>query len=351
MAFKDISRRSQDVLQQNYRVGLVLPGAVPPGRGDAASASDASLAVCDDFIQVVPFVRADEDGRAFGSHVQVRSARPVREPEYTSRGSATAAWSPGRTMPFGEELDRDGTRFKRISTVVRTSELMNAGGLDDMLEVQADLARIAVVRALSEAVFHSDPPTDDDGALAGLPYAVGVSSPQTVTYDPARGLIGGLSEIEARCHPSDGDFGAGADVFVMSSRARWRLLKELEDRGVTPDFAFYPALERRVLHFHGIPVLGGRVPEPAGDPPVTEAWALRLDGPSGVRILHLDGDSSEYGLREQPVTMVAGLDTQGEAENATAGLEVFGVYSLHVPEVRSAARLRTVPAGDPYTQP
>ena len=136
-------------------------------------------------------------------------------------------------------------------------------------------------------------------------------------------------------------------------RARWRLLKELEDAGSTPDFRPSPLTQRVQLHFHGIPVLTGRVREGivSGSYSSTDAWALKLFGPSGVRVLHVGGDPRSYGVRVDRAGPVMRLDSEsGEANNASRGVEVSGVYSIVVPEPNSVARLHGIPAVDPFTQ-
>lgn len=347
MPLRSISRQTLELLYQNVRSPGVMPRGVLPGRGDAAAPSDASFAVADDLIRVIPFVRVD-DG-PFARQYMLRTADAIDEPPYVARGGATTAWTPGTTLAFGEELEPVGTRFKKISATVRIDELMSAEIGDDVLEVQITLARIGIVRALSEAILHSNPASDDAQELAGLPFYLPAGGSQDVDYDPARGTIGGLAETEARCHPGDDGLGSGPCAFVMSSRARWRLMKEMEDKGLQPDIRWCPMLEREELHFHGLPVLGGRVPEPQDASPATEAWALKLTGPSAVRVLHIEGDS--FGLREDPITTVTGLDSQGEAASATRGVEVYGLYAVLVPDPLAIARLRGIPAGDPFSQP
>ncbi len=351
MAFQSLTRTSLELLNQNYRSPGIAPGAVPPARGQAAAPSDARYKVADEFIRVIPFVEVDLEGRAPARQYQVRLMGLLDEPPFTARAGGTP-WQTGASVAFGQELDITGARFKKISTVVRADELMVTGAVEDMLSAQADLAAVAVVRALSEAVFGSLPASDDQAELAGLPYFLGAGSPQDVLYDPARGMLGGVAEILARCHPSDGDLGTTADVVVTSSRGAWRLCRELESKGIAPDFRFCALTGKRQLHVYGVPVLGGRVPEPAGGAaPLSEAWALKIGGPSAVRVLHVGGDADEFGVRREPVTTMTTIDGTGEASAATRGLEVFGVYSLLVPEPESIARLRGVPAGDPFTQP
>ena len=350
MTFNDITRDTLEILNQNYRLPGVMPRPVPPGRGDAAAPQDPSYSVADEFIRAIPFVNTGVvEPRPYARQYQVRTVNTLFEPPFTTRQTSTA-WVSGDTDPAGEELEIVGSRFKKISTVVRTDELMVTDGDDeDVFQVQIGLAQISIVRALSEAILFSNPTTDDDAELAGLPFYLPAGSPNDVTYDAGRGMIGGLSELEARTCPSDGNFGGRADVFVMSSRGRWRLLKELEDKGVKPDFMFCPWTGRIQFHYHGLPVLVGRLPEPQDPNGSTQAWALKLLGPTGVRILHLEGDSDNFGLRQETVTTMTGLDGSGEAQSATRGVEVFGVYSVIVPEPNAIARLSGIPITDPFT--
>lgn len=348
--FAAVTRSSLEILNQNFRAPGVLPRPVPPGRGDAHRPENPDFAVVDEFIRAVPFVRANLDGRPQARAYQVRTASALSEPEATARGSGSP-WAPGATRPFGEELEISGARFKKISVVVRADEAMVDGGTaEDMLAAQARLASTAIVRALADALLHSAPANDDQAEVSGLRSFL--RPPQDVAFDPARRLMGGLAEIEARCAPSGGDFGARPDAFVLSSRVRWRLLKELEDKGVAPDFRHCPMTGGLALHYHGVPVLTGRVPEPAGGgSPTTDAWAVKLHGPSGIRVYHLGGESASFGVRAERVTTMTSFDGAGEARTATRGLEVFGMYAVVVPEAASIARLSGVPARDPFASP
>lgn len=351
MSFQTVSRFSLEILNQHYRAPGVAPRSVPPGRGDGNAPQDPDYKVADEFIRVMAFINADINGRPLARQYQVRTVQDIFEPPFTARSGGTA-WTTGTTTSFGQELEIVGARFKKISTVVRLDELMVTDLDDDMLKTQVRLAQIGTIRSVSEALLHSSPSNDDNAELAGLPYYLPANSPQDILYDPARKMIGGMAEIEARCCPSDGDFGGRPDVFVMSSRSRWRLLKELEDKGVTPDFHYCSLTRMEQFHFHGIPVLTGRAPEPSSSgAPTTEAWALKLYGPSGVRVLHIGGNPDEFGVRTEPMTTMTTTDGSGEVRTATRGVEVFGVYSVLVPEPTSVARLRGIPARDPFTQP
>jgi len=81
-----------------------------------------------------------------------------------------SAWATGTTTAFGEELKSDQKRFRKISTVVRSDELMVDGdGEQEVLGIEVRLASVAIVRAISEAFFWSHPTSDDQPELNGLP--------------------------------------------------------------------------------------------------------------------------------------------------------------------------------------
>ncbi len=343
MSFRSITRQTLDLLYPNVRVPGLSPGAVPPSPGDAAAASDPDFAVADDLIRVIPFQRV-QDG-PLASQYLLRSVEPVAEPAATSTG-AGAPWVPGATIPFGQELEPVGSRFKKFSALVRVDELMASEANDDVLLQQTHLAGIGIVRAVGRAVAGSNPPNDDDSTLAGLPFYLEPGGSQDVLYDPACGLMAGLAEIATRVRPGGDGLGAHPTAFFMPPRTRALLFREHWDRNLQPETRWCPMVERDELYFFALPVLGARLPEPQSATPTTEAWALCLTGPSAVRVLHVGGDA--FGLREDPVTTVADVGPAGEAVSATRGVDVYGIYSLLVPDPKSIARLRGIPAGDPF---
>lgn len=351
MPFFSISRNSLEVLTQNYRLPGVMPRPVPPGRGNAAAPDDSSFAVADQAIKIMPFHNIEHTGQPHARQYIVRTVSDLFEPEFTARPGGSP-WSPGTTTAFGQELETVGARLKEFGTIVRADVSMtDQEHGENILAVQIELAKIGIVRALSEAIFHSRPTSDDQAEFAGLPFFLPPGSPNDVAFDAGVGLIGGISEILTRVRPSDGDFGAGPDAVFTSSRVWWRLLQDLENKSVTPDFYYCPLTGRVEFHFHGVPVLIGRVPEPASANPTTVAWALKLLGPTGIKILHKGGESTKFGVRTEPMTTMTGFDAAGEAVSATRGVHVFGVYSLLVPEPNSIARLSGIPAGKPTATP
>lgn len=345
MPFRAITRNSLDVLSQSSRTPYVLPGAVPPGSGTAAQPDDPRYKVCDDFIRIVPFVEANIEKRSLAQHYQVRCAGDLGEPSFTARGGGSP-WSAGQTFSFGQELEIAGSRFKKLSVVVRADELMLNDG-DDVFDAQMQLAKVALVRALSAAIFASFPATDDAAELAGLPFYLGLNSQQDIAYDPAQGLIAAFRGLIALCRPSGGDHGCQADAIVASSRVRWRACHELESRGIAPLFRHCSLTGKHELHIDGVPVIGGRVPEPEGTPAETEAWAVKLTGPSAVQVWHVGGDSDDYGVRVQQAGSMAQFDTAGEATGSSEGSVAFGTYALLVPERESIARCHGIPSAAP----
>jgi hypothetical protein len=345
MPFQSISRDSLELLKQNYRSPGVLPGAVPPNKGDATAPQDLTFKVADEFIEVFPFVDiSNGESQPHARQYQVRVAGNLSEPNFAAAPGGSP-WKAGNTTPFGQDLEIVGARFKKLEVTVRSDDLMSdSGSLEDILSVEVDLAREAIKRSVSLSVLSSKPSSDDQSELAGLPFFLTAS--QDVAYDPARKLIGGLSEAIARCVTNDGR----CDILVMSSRSSWRLDKEREDKGTGTEYLFCPLTGRIQQHFHGVPVLIGRVPEPAGTTPTTFAWALKIFGRSGVKILHNAGDA--FGVRTRDLATMVEVDgTTGEAKSSSQGISVFGIYSLLVPEPTAIARLKGIPSPDPFTAP
>ncbi|MGH8511296.1 MAG: hypothetical protein ACREU8_07915 [Gammaproteobacteria bacterium] len=358
MAFQTITRFSQEILNQNYRAPGVLPGAVPPDPGNAPAPANPNIKIPDQFIRCIPFLRADRgelEGRPFSRAYQVRTAKPVDEIQATARTGGTP-WRPGVTVPFGEELDLSspsgstGVRFKEFGFVLRATHLMLDSGMDtDMLRAQLPLAKEGIKRGLSRALLNSLPVNDDQAELSGIPRFVDLAGPQVVQYSMARGLLGGLGDIKVLCCTSDGGSGAGPDYFVMPPIVLLLLIKGLEDKGVTPQFDYCPALGQRTLCYQGVHCITGPIAEPGPpQPPVTRVYALKFYGPSGMNVMHLGGESADFGIRVEPATTQIGLDGGGEANTTSRAHYVFGNYALLVKEPESIAVLDGVPTTDRF---
>jgi hypothetical protein len=290
----------------------------------------------------------------------LRARSPLKEPLFSPDGSGAATLTNIFSQQLEDVLAPDGGRtqigadeFSRLSSLVEIDPLMVDPRTDDddVLSVQVKFAAISVVRSLSRAIFQNDLGQSDSGSVTkslfghrgngfrGLPSYISGTA-QDIPFGQFDGLIHGLTALEVKCQPSDGDFGGRLDAFVMSSRTRSRLLGELEDRNLTPHFVNCPFTGRLQLHFHGIPVLTGRVRE--GRDGTSDAWALKLLGPSAVRVCHVGGDSSGFGVQVGPRTNIVQNEASGSIDLSNT-VEIFGTYSLVVPELQSVSRLTAIP--------
>jgi hypothetical protein len=134
-----------------------------------------------------------------------------------------------------------------------------------------------------------------------------------------------LHRLVHKARPSDGYCGAGPDCLAASERVVRQIIKYMEDSaggGLT--YSFDPDLGVPVPMFHGLPVYIAQLPD-------TIIYALKLTGPTGIRIVHGSGRSSEFGIEVREVPMQATVSKRGAF--------VGGFYSLIVPEELSIARI------------
>jgi hypothetical protein len=213
-----------------------------------------------------------------------------------------------------------------------------------MRRAQVTLGKQSLLRSLAEAVLGSNTASDPTTReLAGLPNFIPANSPQIVAYTAAHKRRGAFAELIARVRPGGDGLGASPDVVVTSRMAIWGLARELEDLGVTPAFAYCPLTQQPQLHYFGVPVVEGRVPETATG---TLAYALCTSGPSAIRLLHCGGD--EWGIVEEDVTTMPTFNPAGEAVASTSGVTVSITCALLVPDAKSLAVCTGIPL-DPTT--
>jgi hypothetical protein len=335
MPLFSLDRDSAELLNQNYRLPDVAPGGVPPGRGAAAASQHPDIYVNDEAIHALPFRNIGESLLEPERVYSVRVAGDLIEPDFTYRGGADT-WKAGAAAPAGQRLMMRGARLKKISQVVRVDRRMT----DKVMDVMFRLAQTAIVRALSEAIWSSAPPSDDGETFSGLPTFLTPS--QDLAFDSTQSYSANFDRLLARCHPSGNGEGTDADVIVCSESALINYTADRENRGLSVECYYSPLTGRIQRHHRGKPLLVGRVPEPAGSG-VTWAYTVKLLGPSGITVAHRGGDPEALGAEIGPVTTMIGLDATGEAASSTVGAEVWGEYALLVPEAQSVARMTGVP--------
>lgn len=344
MTFKDISYRTVQALNANLKLEDVVPGSYPPSRGAAAQSFQDDFHLSDEFIRVLPFRSLEQDSQPFSRQysAQTLDQGPLTETDQIT--ARTVAASPdrdtGNTISFGVELETFGTYFKRISATVRTDTSMT-GASPDVLDTMVNLARVSIVRSLSEALFVSVPVNDEeDAGLAGFQWFLANAPTQDMLYDPNRTLLAQTKELIIRCRPGADGLGERPDALVTCSQIIMMIVDAQEKLGVTPDYQFCPLTGQIQPHYCGIPLLEGRVPQPEGEP-ISEIYALRLTGRNAIELLTLGGD--EYGIHVENRVTMAGMNASHEATNVSLGTEIFGVYALSVKDWRSISRLRSVP--------
>ena len=211
----------------------------------------------------------------------------LKEPDFTFRGRADT-WRAGSASAAGERLVMRDSRLMKVSQVVRVDRRMT----DEVMNVMVGLARTAIKRAVSEAIWGSAPQSGSGALLSGLPDFLVPS--QDLVFDANQSFSANFDRLLARCRPGGDGLGAEADAIICSETAFINYMADREDRGLTVECCYSPLTGRLQRHHRGKPLLVGRVPEPAGTG-TTVAYALSLIGPSRVRLAHRGGDPDELG--------------------------------------------------------
>lgn len=281
---------------------LRLPGFYPGG-------------YVDQFLRVLPF----EDADGYGRSVQINRADSLGGSAFYSPGDALTATQGATSLV---QFD-----FQRIAGTaqVDVADIDASADPNDQLELQVAMRRVAHLRALSNAVLLG---TGIAPQMAGINvYATGV---QQIDLAGAAPALKDYHRLVSLVRASDSSIGSGgADALVMNINARRQLISILEAAGgPVCCFADDPALNHPVLKFEGVPVYVTN-----GLPAATETsiFAVKLKGPTGVRVLHVGGDSTDFGIVVDDVP-----NQMGVSERARI---VRGYYSLLVPELESVASM------------
>ena len=218
--------------------------------------------------------------------------------------------------------------LKRLGDVVLLDHLSGlvAGNVNDPMEMLTSMRKVSVIRTLGFQIINGD----GTGAnLAGL-NALLSSGTQYTAVDPITDLPTwmDLRTLVHTVRASDGFVGGGADCLVTTDQVIRYFLK-LQDTANDANritFEYDADLGVPVPHFMGIPIYIGQVNAVDQD-----IWALKLNGPTGVRVIHATGSPEGYGVEVTPVPM--------QSTPANRGAFVGGMYGLMVPEAHSIARL------------
>lgn len=337
----------------------------------------------DEFIQILPFEPYNRDPLRGVTTARPDQAAVIASPApnlfpVSSNGLPTAGpganWftatigAPGdmaldiETTPYS---DFEQFNFRRVGCsfdmdAFQSKVVASGGGGTLGPDVKSTLVRMAsmaVVRQLSRDAINSTSFTSSPTAmtiegLAALydgtyPDSTAVTHTDTWQVIKSSGtsyaLITEVRKLLRRVSPSGGAFGQGPSVLLTSQRGRDLLIATERGSMNSTQPVFLPGPDGQLrYHFDGVPVYVGPVRDDedatgvlpafgAADQNHTSFYALRIGGPSGVRMLHVGGESERFGVQVEPVAQAPG--------SVTEGYRVHGNYALYVPERQSAARL------------
>jgi len=220
--------------------------------------------------------------------------------------------------------------FKRLGGIaeVDLADETASSTDNDLLDIQVQMKKVSLLRLLASQIIVG---TGAGNNIEGF----------NALIDPAQDILLGVAPTLADFHnlislvrASDGSLGAGADALVMNRNARRTLLGLIEAAGGgSACWAMNNTLGVPVLHFDGLPVyISDSIPLTGGPPAnQTNIFAVKLTGPTGIRILHAGGNSDEFGIivEDLPNQLAAG----------TRARAVRGFYTVLLPEVQSIARI------------
>lgn len=261
-------------------------------------------------------------------------------------------------------------RFRLAQLAVGSRE---RGGPDGLMTLK-QMARAAVLRQLGRDLINSTAPANVNplnvsahAPLRGLAgyYDGGFATSGSVdeqllqSSNSATSFHRDVRELMRRVTPGHDGFGVGPNALVMSRRARDLLIaRSMDPMNASPlaiSFLPDPLLPGELrAHYLGVPIYLAPVREDetddAGTPPkptfptdpesfdTTSMWAMRLGGPSGVRVLYVGGDDNDFGLTFEDVTV--------PGSNNYVVFSVRGEFALYVPDHRAVARLWGVGIAD-----
>jgi hypothetical protein len=233
--------------------------------------------------------------------------------------------------------------FSRIGDTVEvdSADISSSEESQQQLDLQVEMKKAALIRQLSSQIILGNGSAPN---LTGL--AIGVDAVDQ-TIDPAAGTgtaptLDDYHKLLTLVTASDGSVGLGPDALVMHPRARRQLMNRLETAsGGCAHFAVDDSLDHPVLYFEGIPVYVSQsvsVEEQADGSldggSLTSVFAVKLNGPTGLRMLHQGGDSNSFGIMVEEVPPQLSV--------AKRAATVRGFYSLFIPEIGSLARLKAI---------
>jgi hypothetical protein len=320
----------------------VLTGPRP--RVPSVTTSLTYQATSDLFLAAVPFVAADMDEAA----MSVRVRRAVQD----TATPVTGRLVPATFQPIGEtggstnnpvlDIDYAEFEFKKLSLSVFVDAAMSRTKLrDSVLEADIALARASLLWSLGDALVNGDGSTNYVDAIVGLrgfttlstypQYDLSFSSSASLTgQDPERTLLREVLRLVSRATTSAPNGNSTApDALVTSDRVIRRLVDSQHGLGVSPEFRSCPLVGGLNCYcLYGVPVLPAPVDDTSN---FANLYAVKLTGPAGLRVVHLDGRSEDRGVTVEKLST--------DVSSGGIGAIVQGYHALVPPESHSVVAL------------
>lgn len=222
--------------------------------------------------------------------------------------------------------------FQRIGAMALVDSLAEAasGIPNDLLMAQIQAAKIGIIRTLGSQIITGDGISPH---LNGFDYEIypatqgfSVSMVSGFNVPSVQDILYLINLVKA----SDGSIGRGyADCIVTHERViRFIVFYATQQASGLIDYVYDSDLGVQVPRFAGVPMYNGQIP--TSGTTGYEIYALKMSGPTGIRLLHATGSSDQFGIDITPIPM--------QSTVAQRGAYVGGYYCLMVPEVQSLAR-------------
>ena len=271
----------------------------------------------DQFLRVLPF----QEASGYGRFVEGNRSSSLGGVSFYSPGGALTATQGQVTMePF---------TFERIAGTaqVDVADIDASADPNQQLELQVAMRKIALLRVLSNELFFGDAtPPNMKGLLAHVEAAG-----QTLDLNDTAPTLARYHRLVSLVRASDGALGTGAAALVMNFNARRQLTSLIEAAGGWACYENDELLGVPVMKFDGVPVYVTEGITVDAVTSQTTVFAVKLRGPTGIRMLHVGGNSAEYGIVVDEVPNQMGVSERAKI--------VRGYYALLVPEVQSVAAM------------
>jgi hypothetical protein len=280
---------------------LRLPGFYPGG-------------YVDEFIRAISF----QEAGGYGRTVQINRSATLGDTNFYNPDAAVPAVQ-GTTGLTTFTFERLGGLAQ-----VDSADIDASGEPNNQLDLQVEMRKVSLLRTLSTLmIFGNGVAPQMSGLLnqtdAGQQFDLAGVAPTLKDYHRLVALV----------RASDGFVGTGADALVMNFTARRQLTALLEAAGCCTTYEPDELLGAPVLKFDGASVyVTEGIPL---TPDETTIFAVKLKGSTGVRMLHVGGDSEEFGIVID--------DVPNQMTVSQRAKTVRGYYALFVPEVQSVAAI------------